>query len=575
MKLDRLLGFRFKETPSDCQIASHILMTRGGYIKNVGSGIFSLYPPAKRIAQKIERIMREEMDAIGGQEVMFPVAMPAALWKESGRFESVGSELLRFSDRAGADMVLGMTHEEAVVHLARGAAQSYAQYPFMVYQIQTKFRDEPRARGGLIRTREFTMKDGYSFHTSQEDLEEYYQKAYQAYVNIFRRCGIPEVVSVRSDSGMMGGKVAHEFMLVTDVGEDYLAICGECGFAANMEVAETVVENAPREDRPLEKVHTPDIKTIDGLCGFLGIAPEQTCKAVIYQKASDGALVVIFIRGDLEVNEVKLRNLLGEEAHPALNAEEVLPCGFIGPLGLPRGLTTIFDRSLRGAKNLATGACEADWHYTGFSPERDVAGIACSDVAKIQEGGVCPQCGKPAIGLKRGVEVGNIFQLGTKYTKAMNMTYLDQNGKPQYPIMGCYGIGTGRLMASVCEARHDAYGPVWPMSIAPWQVEICALRAQEPGVAAAADALYAALESAGIEVLYDDRKVSAGVMFSDADLLGVPVRAIISPKTLERGVVELKTRDKTLQKEIALEHAAQEIAALVKELMKQGGYHNA
>ena len=566
MKLGELLGFRFKETPSDCQIASHILLTRGGYIKNVGSGIFSLYPPAKRVAQKIEKILREEMDAIGGQEIMLPVAMPASLWKESGRWDAVGSELMRMKDRWGSDMVLGMTHEEAVVHLCRDAAQSYQNYPFMVYQIQTKFRDEPRARGGLIRVREFTMKDGYSFHTSQEDLEEYYVKCHKAYENIFRRCGLPDVISVKSDSGMMGGKVAHEFMLVTEVGEDYLAIC-DCGFSANMEVAECIVEGDLRDDAPLVKIDTPHIKTIEDLAAFCGITGKETCKAVLYQKNADGAIVVVFLRGDLEVNEIKLRNLLGEEVHPAVNAEDALPCGYIGPMGLPEGITVVYDRSLAGTGNLVTGACEERCHFTGFTPERDVPGIVYHDIAKILEGGICPACGQHGIKLVRGVEVGNIFQLGTKYSQSMGMTYLDQNGKTQVPVMGCYGIGVGRLIACVCEAHHDDYGPVWPMSVAPWQVQICAIRAENEEVSAAANGLYNSLQKQGIEVLFDDRKVSAGFMFSDADLLGVPVRVIISPKTLSRGMVELKTRDKTIQKDIALDNALEEILGLVKEMM--------
>jgi len=569
MKLGELLGFRFKETPSDCQIASHILLTRGGYIKNVGSGIFSLYPPGRRVAQKIEQILREEMDAIGGQEIMLPVAMPASLWKESGRWDAVGSELMRMKDRWGSDMVLGMTHEEAVVHLCRDAAQSYQNYPFMVYQIQTKFRDEPRARGGLIRVREFTMKDGYSFHTSFEDLAEYYERCHQAYVNIFRRCGIgDQVVSVKADSGMMGGKIADEFMLLADIGEDSLAICGACGYRSNMEAAECIVENEQREDMPLEKIATPGIKTIEDLAGFCGITAAQTCKAVLYQKNATDEYVVIFLRGDLEVNETKLGNLLGEELHPAADAGEAFPCGFIGPVGLalPKGAVVVYDRSLQGAHGLVTGACEEDCHYKGFTPDRDAPGIEYSEIAKIPGGGICPQCGRPAIQLRRGVEVGHIFQLGTRYTEAMGMTYLDQNGKAQVPIMGCYGIGVGRLIACVCEAHHDDYGPIWPMSIAPWQVHICVMRSENEEVAAAANNLYEALQARGVEVLLDDRKVSAGVMFSDADLLGVPVRVILSPRTLARGMVELKTRDKSMQRDIALEGAVDEIAGLVKEL---------
>jgi len=566
MKMDQLLGFRFKETPSDCQIASHILMLRGGYIKNVGNGIFSLFPPAKRIMHKIEAIIREEMDAIGGQEVMLPVAMPAALWRESGRYDAIGSELLRFTDRSGSDMVLGMTHEEAVVHLARDAAQSYHDYPFMVYQIQTKFRDEPRARGGLIRVREFTMKDAYSFHTSQQDLEDYYVKCHKAYENIFARCGLPGTISVQSDSGMMGGKVAHEFMAVTEAGEDYLAICSACDFKSNMEVAACIVENETGEDKAIEKVHTPGTKTIEALCEFLGIENKQTCKAVLYQKNSNDEYVVIFIRGDLEVNEIKLRNHLGEEVHPAADASDAFTCGFIGPLGLPKGTTVLFDSSLKNTSNLVTGACEEDYHITGFCIGRDVPDVQFCDVAKILDGGICPICGKHAIALKRGVEVGNIFQLGTKYSASMNMTYLDQNGKAQTPIMGCYGIGVGRIMACVCEMMHDDYGPIWPMAIAPWQVHICAIRGDDPQVKAAANELYETLQAQGIEVLFDDRKVSAGFMFSDADLMGVPVRVIISPKTIARGVAELKTRDKTVSCDVELGCVASEVAALVQSL---------
>lgn len=325
MKMSQLLGLRFKETPADCQIASQILMLRGGYIKGVGNGIYSLFTPTKRITSKIEAILRDEMDRLGGQEVMFPVAMPADLWKESGRWESVGSELLRFKDRGGNDMVLGMTHEEAAVHLARNVAQSYSDYPFMIYQIQTKFRDEPRARGGLIRVREFTMKDAYSFHTTQEDLEVFYKKCYEAYNRIFARCGVPEVFAVQSDSGMMGGKIADEFMLPTEIGEDTLVVCDECDFRSNMEVAPCIVENEAREDAELTMVPTPDSKTIEEICALLNVTEKDTCKAVLYRKDTDDGLVVVFLRGDLEVNEVKLRNFLKSEVHPEVADENSPP----------------------------------------------------------------------------------------------------------------------------------------------------------------------------------------------------------------------------------------------------------
>ncbi len=374
MKMSHLLGLRFKETPADCQIASQILMLRGGYIKGVGNGIYSLFTPTKRITQKIEAILRDEMDRLGGQEVMFPVAMPADLWKESGRFESVGSELLRFKDRGGNDMILGMTHEEAAVHLARNVAQSYSDYPFMIYQIQTKFRDEPRARGGLIRVREFTMKDAYSFHTSQEDLDEYYKKCYDAYNRIYARCGIPEVFAVQGDSGMMGGKVSHEFMLPTEVGEDTLVVCDECDFRSNMEVAPCIVDNEVCPDAELIMVPTPDSKTIEEICALLSVSEKQTCKAVLYRKESDNALVVVFLRGDLEVNEVKLRNFLKSEIHPEVADENNtdITYGFIGPVGFEAKAIVIYDRSLAGAHNLVCGANKVGFHYAGFTPERDL-----------------------------------------------------------------------------------------------------------------------------------------------------------------------------------------------------------
>lgn len=570
MKMSQLLGLRFKETPADCQIASQILMLRGGYIKGVGNGIYSLFTPTKRITQKIEAILRDEMDRLGGQEVMLPVALPADLWKESGRFESVGSELLRFKDRGGNDMILGMTHEEAAVHIARNTAQSYSDYPFMIYQIQTKFRDEPRARGGLIRVREFTMKDAYSFHTSQEDLEEYYQKCYDAYHRIFARVGIPEVFAVKSDSGMMGGKVAHEFMLPTEIGEDTLVVCDECDYRSNMEVAPCITENAARSDAELTMIPTPGTKTIEALCELLHITPAETCKAVLYRKDTDDSLVIAFLRGDLEVNEVKLRNYLKSEVHPETSDEhnDAVTYGYIGPVGLNANAAIILDRSLIGTHNLVTGANKEGFHYTGFTPERDIPyGMDFVDIAKTYDGAICPNCGKKSIRTIRGIEVGNIFQLGTKYTETMNMRYSDKNGAMKTPIMGCYGIGVGRLAASVCEARHDDYGPIWPISIAPWQVHICALRSSDPTVSEISNRIYNELQSKGVEVLFDDRAVSAGFMFSDADLLGIPVRITISPKTCARGVAEVSLRDKSFKQDIELDILVDSIKKLVDDLI--------
>lgn len=569
MKLSKLVGDRFKERPAGCLIDSHALMVRGGYIKNVANGIYSQFPPMKRISQKIENIIRDEMDKIDGQEVLFPVALPGSLWEESGRYESVGSELLRFTDRTGSKMVLGMTHEEASVQLVREYANSYAKYPFMIYQIQTKFRDEARPRAGLIRVREFTMKDAYSFHTSQEDLEQYYQKCYDAYNRIFARCGIPEVAVVASDSGMMGGSLSHEYMLLTPAGEDSIAICPECGYSANVEAAPSIVHNEnklPKEE--MREVETPGVGTIEDLCQFLNIPAENTCKAVVYQKNEDDSYIVAFIRGDLDINETKLVNALGCDIHPAeITADCELTAGFIGPVGLSDKITVLFDNSLKGVDNFATGANKVDKHYVGFNIERDYGEVEYLDLAKITEGGTCPECGKHTITISRGIEVGNIFQLGTKYSKAMNFKYTDENGEEKYPIMGCYGIGVGRMAASICEVRHDDYGPIWPITIAPWQVHLCCLRSDDVECKEYADKLYETLQNKGIEVIYDDRKARPGAMFADADLLGVPVRVVVSPRNLKENAVEISTRDKQIDKQkTPMDDAVAEVERIIKKL---------
>lgn len=572
MKLDKLVGDRFKERPSDCQIDSHALMVRGGYIKYVANGIYSNFPPLKRVTKKIEQIIREEMDAIDGQEVMFPVVMPASLWEESGRFTSIGSELLRFKDRNHQPMVLGMTHEEAAVQLVREYANSYTKYPFMIYQIQTKFRDEARPRGGLIRVREFTMKDAYSFHTSQEDLEEYYQRCHKAYERIYKRCGAPNVISVKSDSGMMGGSVSHEFMLLTPIGEDSIAICKECGYTANVEAAKSIVEDLrDAVSEELKEVYTPDIHTIEDICEFLKMPLNKSCKAVVYQKNVDDSFVVIFTRGDLDINETKVTNFLGCEIHPAVITEECgLNAGYIGPVNLKVNApyVVLYDSSLENANNLSCGANKTEYHLTGLDMKRDVPNAEYHDFSKITDGGICPECGKKMISISRGIEVGNIFQLGTKYSKSMGMTYLDKDGKEQTPIMGCYGIGVGRLAASVCESSHDDYGPIWPMAIAPWQVHLCAVRADDERVRAAADKLYDDLQNAGVEVIFDDRNVRAGVMFSDADLLGVPLRVVISPRNLDEGVYELSSRDKKLSEKLNPETAVARLKELIASMLE-------
>ena len=568
MKIDKLAGERFKEKPSDCVIDSHALMLRGGYMKGVANGIYSSFMPLRRITRKIENIIREEMDAIDGQEVQFPVVMPASLWSESGRYESIGSELMRIKDRNDIPMVLGMTHEEAAVHLVREYANSYTRYPFMIYQIQTKFRDEARPRGGLIRVREFTMKDAYSFHTSQEDLERYYDICYKAYERIFARAGSPEVITVASDSGMMGGSISHEYMLLSPIGEDSIAVCSECDYRANMEAAESIIKNKIEGDsNELELVYTPNIHTIEEICDFLKTPLEESCKAVVYQKNMTDEYVVIFIRGDLDINETKLTNYLGEAVHPAVITDDCgLFAGFIGPYNLDNEkFTVLYDKSLENTHNLSCGANQLDHHYTGLKISRDIGEVEYIDLAKIKEGGICPKCGKPAITISRGIEVGNIFQLGTKYSKSMGMQYLDSEGNLQYPIMGCYGIGVGRLAASVCEAHHDEYGPIWPMSIAPWHVQICCLRADDDECRSVSDDLYQKMLNDRMEVIYDDRNIRPGAMFSDADLLGVPIRVVVSPRNLKEGVCEIVTRDKSVNIKVELDKVIDTVKEMIAE----------
>nr|WP_307992732.1 proline--tRNA ligase [uncultured Niameybacter sp.] len=566
MLLSKLLGERIKEKPGDATSISHIYLLRGGYIRQVSNGIYSLLMPAKKVATKIENIIREEMNAIDGQEVMFPVVLPADLWQESGRFEGVGSELVRFKDRAGKDMVLGMTHEEAAVHLARTEARSYSQYPFMIYQIQTKFRDEPRARGGLIRVREFTMKDAYSFHTSQEDLEQYYERCLQAYHNVFRKAGVPEVVCVQSDTGMMGGKVAHEFMLLTDIGEDTIIICDSCDYQSNMEVAISKLDKYEIVEEEVKENHTPGIKDIESLADFFKVPTSRLLKAAVFEVEGRKEPLIVFIRGDLQVNESKLSKIVQANVTPLTNYENIdLNFGFIGPVNLNAGEAQIvFDESLKGETNLICGANKDDYHLSGVSVTRDLKVEQFHDVAQVNEGHTCPHCnGK--LQFKRGVEVGNIFQLGTKYTESMHMTYTDKDGKAKTPIMGCYGIGVGRLLACIIESHHDEYGPIWPISVAPWQVHICVLGSKKLDMNEVGTDIYNRLNTKW-EVIMDDRNMGPGAKFADADLLGIPVRIVVGERNLENGQVELMTRDKSVKKLVNICDIEQEVADLITEL---------
>ncbi len=570
MRMTKLVGRRIKEDPKDAKTVSHKFLVRGGYVRPVSAGIYSLLPVGKRVIAKIEAIVRAEMNAVDGQEVLMPVVLPADLWQESGRYESVGAELLRFKDRNGKPMLLGMTHEEAVVQLARTELTSYKQLPVMLYQIQTKYRDEARPRAGLIRVREFTMKDAYSFHTSQADLEAYYMRVHEAYVRIFRRLGMNNVLSIEANSGMMGGAVSHEFMALCDCGEDTIFYSPDRRYRANREVAHAAWHfEKPAQQLPLEKIHTPGTKTIEAVAGLLNVTAAETGKVVFYQNAFSGELICALIRGDFEVNESKLANAaLAPELKfaddEAIRKAGCVP-GFASPLGIdPARMKVVVDRSVAESGNLVVGANEADYHYKNFNFERDCAAnqALVADIATVREGDPCPLTGEP-LKMERGIEVGNIFQLGTKYTAPMGCNYLDENGKSNPMIMGCYGIGIGRAMASVIEQSHDDYGPIWPISIAPYQVELVAIGYDKPEVRAAADGLYDELNRAGVEVLFDDRGEKPGFMFSDADLLGIPFRVVVSPKTLADHAVEYRRRDCRDAERVALAAAVETVRRAV------------
>ena len=548
MKINELLGKRYKEKPNDAKLKSHELLIRGGYIRPVSSGIFSVLLPGLKVLKNIENIVREEMNVLGAQEVEMPLIQPKELWEESGRYMAINEELAKFTDRNNRGMVLAMTHEEAAVALARTEATSYKDYPFSIYQFAKKFRDEARPRGGLIRVKEFTMKDAYSFHMNQESLNDTYKKYALAYDRIFARVGIPEVVAIQSDSGMMGGKVSHEYMLLTPSGEDTIITCSKCEYKANKEVATSIVDaKNPDEDMlPLEKVHTPNAKTIEEVGKFLNMPAHRFAKAVMYKPVkNDNRTIVAMIRGDREINETKLSKILQEVpqfADDAAFENSGLVPGFASGYNA-HNVRVIVDKSLQNEKNLVTGANEQDYHIKNLKISRDLPDAEIADISSVQDGDRCPECGAPVI-INRGIEVGNIFQLGDKYTTPMKMSYTDENGNLQTPIMGCYGIGIGRLMASVIEARNDDRGPIWPVSIAPWKVSITSLASKNADISTETEAqkLYAEMQKAGIEVILDDRPTSAGEKFADIDLLGIPLQFVISQKTLEQGKAEWKIR---------------------------------
>lgn len=570
MLLSKLVCERTKEAPQDAKIKSHVLLSRAGFIKQVAGGIYSMTPPCQRMSLKIQNIIREEMDAVDGQEVLMPVVMPREMWDESGRYSSIGQEMARFKDRSGHDMLLGMTHEEAAVHLSRYIVSSHTQLPFMIYQIQTKFRDEARSRGGLIRVREFTMKDAYSFHSSQEDLDKYYKRVYDAYYRIFRRIGLKNFIDFKSDTGMMGGSVAHEFMLVTEAGEDTLVFCDGCDYRANMEVAECVRSAPKRADRALELVDTGAAKTIEEVCKLLGITPDCTVKAVVYAVNGDADKIIIaFVRGDLEVNEAKLKKTVKLNVAPYEGGvSDSVVCGNIGPKDLSDKVIAVYDKSLIDCVDMVVGANKEGYHYRGFNVARDLQGATFSDIAKVKDGDVCPVCGGK-LRLENGIEIGNIFQLGTKYSAAMGMSVHAEDGTSFAPIMGCYGIGVGRAIASVAEESGDDKGLVLPVTIAPWQLHLCALRTDKAELKDAADKLYNELVRAGVDVLYDDRDCAAGIKFNDADLMGMPIRAVISPRTLEAGEIEVKLRKGGDAFRVSIDSAIEQINGIIAQLKEE------
>jgi prolyl-tRNA synthetase len=547
MRVTRLFGQTQRSAPSS-ELRSHNLLVRAGYVRQLASGIYSYLPLGQRALGKIGRILRDEMAAIGGQEVSMPVVQPAELWRETGRWDSIDEALVRFRDRRGRDMVLAMTHEEVVADLVRADVRSHHQLPQLIFQIQTKFRDEPRSRGGLIRTREFLMKDSYSLDRDVQGMERQYAAHYAVYVRIGTRVGL-ELKAVLSDTGMMGGRTAHEFMYITPVGEDTLVLCSGCDYAANLEAAQ-FTRDAPAggEQAPAEEVHTPGVETIDGLAAFLGIGRAETAKSVFFAGdfGDNGQMpIVAVVRGDMDVNPTLVLNLSGASALRPATEEEIESIGAFPGYGSPVGIdkeraVVVVDVAVAAAPGLVMGANRRDTHLLNARYGRDYEPKLIGEIAQAFEGAGCVACGRP-LTLTRGVEVGNIFQLMTRYSDAMGVTYTDEDGHERPVVMGSYGIGLGRLLACVAEEHNDEQGLCLPISVAPFEVTLLSLGKNEDTLKAA-DEVYRQLCCAGVEVLYDDRTASAGVKFADADLRGIPLRLTVSDRTVKEGAVELKWR---------------------------------
>lgn len=557
-----------REVPSDAEIISHQLMIRAGLIRKLTSGIYSYLPLGYRVIRKLEQIIREEMNRAGAQEVHLPMVQPAEIWQESGRWTYYGKELLRLRDRHDHEYCLGPTHEEVITGLVRNDVKTYRQLPLNLYQIQTKFRDEVRPRFGVMRCREFGMKDAYSFDVDEEGAEKSYEKMFAAYNNIFRRCGL-QFRPVEADSGSIGGKYSHEFMVMADSGEDAMVFCEKCAYAANLEKAEVACPEKKIifEDDwlPLEDVDTPDVRTIEEVSAFLKVTPQNIVKTLIFN--ADGKPCAVLIRGDHEVNEVKVKNYLAA-AELELASDDMIrevtgaPRGFAGPVNIKAPI--LVDYSVIDMVNFITGGNRQDGHLKNVNVGRDFKVEAFTDLRIVNAGDPCPRCGQP-IKTARGIEVGHVFKLGTKYSKAMKAVYLDKDGQEKIMIMGCYGIGIGRTVAAGIEQNHDDNGIIWPMPLAPYQVIITPVNINEITIRETAEYLYNAMITEGVEVLYDDRDERAGVKFKDADLIGIPLRVTVGHKNLQDGNVELKIR-KTGANELC---PLQDIVGRVREIIRQ------
>ena len=563
-----MFGKTLRDDPSDAETAGHRLLIRAGFISQVAAGVYSYLPIALRSMRKIENIIREEMNAAGAQEVLMPVIQPAEIWRQSGREEAMGPTLFHLRDRRDREMVLGPTHEEVVTDLARRNIHSYRDLPINLYQIQTKLRDEARPRAGLIRVREFHMKDAYSFDVDQAGLDAAYDGMVQAYWNIFRRCGL-DVVAFEADSGAMGGGDSQEYMLLADTGEDELVNCPSCGYAANVELARSRYAPAPDNGLPLERVviDTPNMTTIAEIAAFLGVEESQTLKAVFYVHNSEFIFVVI--RGDLEVNEVKLANALGGGELRLATDAEVAAAGLVAGSASPVGIETVRrvgDTSVTQGANYVAGANMPDKHMRNVNYGRDFELDDVIDIARAEAGHGCTRCDAGVLAYSRGIEVGHVFKLGTRYSEALGARYVTQDGEEKPLLMGCYGIGVGRLLGAAIESRHDNDGIIFPRSIAPYDVHLVSLNPGDEEIAGAADAVYEQLVSAGFDVLYDDRDESAGIKFSDADLLGMPLRVTVSRRSMRDGRnAELKLRSADRDSAILapIERAADEAKSLL------------